>query len=48
MKTSSELAATEFHNLAPHSFFLSRLQDLMAWSRKIQCGLLILVSAAVM
>lgn len=34
MKTSSELAATEFQNLAPESFFLSRLQDLMAWSRK--------------
>lgn len=34
MKTSSELAAEEFQNLAPESFFLSRLQDLMAWSRK--------------
>jgi NADH-quinone oxidoreductase subunit B len=34
VKTSSELAASEFHNLAPESFFLSRLQDLMAWSRK--------------
>lgn len=34
MTTSAELASKAFHTLAPESFFLSRLHDLIGWARK--------------